>query len=126
MIGDTIHHYKILKKLGEGGMGQVYLAEDTELRRKAALKFLSSEFSSDVEVKARFKREAQAAATLNHPNIITVYEVAEVEDETFRAMEYVEGSSLKDLIEALAVDASRAFDFSVTFCRQSSEIARLL
>ena len=67
MIGLSISHYKILKKLGEGGMGEVYLAEDTALERKVALKFLSTHFTEDVETKARFKREAKAAAALNHP-----------------------------------------------------------
>ncbi len=114
MIGKIISHYKIIEKLGEGGMGQVYLAEDTELHRKAALKFLSSEISSNAEFKARFKREAQATAALNHPNIVTVYEVAEVEDGTYIAMEYVEGQSLKELIEALAMDAKTALDFFFT------------
>ena len=116
MIGKIISHYKIIEKLGEGGMGQVYLAEDTELHRKAALKFLSSEFSSDAEFKARFKREAQATAALNHPNIVTVYEVAEAEDGAYIAMEYVEGQSLKELIEALAVDAKIALDFFLQIC----------
>jgi TolB-like protein/Tfp pilus assembly protein PilF/predicted Ser/Thr protein kinase len=98
MIGKRISHYRILEKLGEGGMGEVCLAKDTKLNRRVALKFLPVKLSSDEELRARFKREAQAAATLNHPNIITVYEVAEHENRPFIAMEYVEGESLKDLI----------------------------
>lgn len=98
MIGRTISHYKIAEKVGEGGMGEVYLAEDTKLNRKVALKFLPSQYASDKGLKERFKREAQAAAALNHPNIITVYEVSEYENRPFIAMEYVEGESLKDVI----------------------------
>jgi serine/threonine protein kinase/tetratricopeptide (TPR) repeat protein len=96
--GTKIAHYRIEKKLGAGGMGDVYLAEDTKLNRKVALKFLPHQLTSDGELKERFKREAQAAAALNHPNIITVYEVSEHENRPFIAMEYVEGESLKDLI----------------------------
>jgi serine/threonine protein kinase/Tfp pilus assembly protein PilF len=98
MIGKSVSHYKIVEKLGEGGMGEVYLAEDTKLNRKVALKFLPSQLALDKTFKERFKREAQAAAALNHPNIITVHEVSEYESRPFIAMEYVEGQSLKDVI----------------------------
>ena len=74
MIGQTIGHYRILKKLGAGGMGEVYLAEDTELKRKDALKFLPEAYTSTPEATARFKHEAQAAAALIHPNIITIFD----------------------------------------------------
>jgi serine/threonine protein kinase len=98
--------YKIIEKIGEGGMGIVYKAEDTKLKRNVALKFLPSELTRDNKAKARFMQEAQAAAALNHPHICTVYEVDESDDQTFIAMEFIEGKTLKDRIEAgpLAVD----------------------
>ncbi len=99
MIGKTISHYKILEKLGEGGMGVVYKAEDTKLERTVALKFLSLT-SIGGEEKKRFKREAKAAASLNHPNIATIFAIDEADDQTFIAMEYIEGKSLEELVGA--------------------------
>jgi len=99
MVGKTISHYKILEKLGEGGMGVVYKAEDTKLERIVALKFLSLTSIGDEE-KKRFKREAKAAASLNHPNIATIFAIDEADDQTFIAMEYIEGKSLEELVGA--------------------------
>ncbi len=116
MIGQTISHYKILAKLGEGGMGEVYLAEDTELDRKVALKFLPSHLTADPDIETRFKREAKAAAALNHPNIITVYEVGEYQGRAYIAMEYVEGHSLKDLIAKKTLAINQVIDIALQIC----------
>jgi len=116
MIGKAISHYRILEKLGEGGMGEVYLAQDTKLDRRVALKFLPAQLASDGEFKERFKREAQAAAALNHPNIITIHEVAEYESRPYIAMEYVEGEPLKDLITKKDLPINKVIDISMQIC----------
>ena len=113
MIGRTISHYKIIEKLGEGGMGVVYKAEDTKLKRLVALKFLpSSIMASDAE-KARFIHEAQAAAALNHPNICTIYEINEIDGQAFIAMEFIEGHSLKEKIEAGPLKLDEALGIAI-------------
>jgi serine/threonine protein kinase len=94
MIGQAISHYKILEKLGEGGMGVVYKAEDSKLKRTVALEFLPMDLTRDDEAKERFVHEAQAAAALDHPNICTIYKIDEVERQSFGAMEFVEDQSL--------------------------------
>ncbi len=99
MIGKTISHYKILEKIGEGGMGEVYLAEDVKLGRKVAMKFLPTKFTEKEEARERFKREARAAAALNHPNIVTIHEIDEYEDLMYIVMEYIEGENLGDKIK---------------------------
>jgi serine/threonine protein kinase len=100
MIGKTISHYRILEKLGEGGMGVVYKAEDSKLGRTVALKFLSPDLTRDAEAKARFVQEAQAASALDHPNICNVHEIDETSDgQTFIAMACYDGESLKAKIE---------------------------
>ncbi len=98
MIGKTISHYKIIEKLGEGGMGVVYKAEDTKLKRTVALKFLPLQTMAGAEEKARFHHEAQAAAALDHPNICTVYEINEADGQAFIAMAFVEGPSLQEMM----------------------------
>ena len=100
MIGQTISHYKILEKLGEGGMGVVYKAQDTKLDRFVAVKFLPAQMSANDTVKARFKQEAKAAAALSHPNILSVYEIDERDGQLFFVMEYVDGMNLRQLVQA--------------------------
>ncbi len=119
--GTMVGHYRIVEKIGAGGMGDVYLAEDTELDRKVALKFLAQHLCRDEECRARFKREAQAAAKLNHPNIVTVHEVGDYQGRPFFAMEYVEGRSLKDFIADGSVSVDFAVDIVVQLCEGLSK-----
>jgi TolB-like protein/Tfp pilus assembly protein PilF/predicted Ser/Thr protein kinase len=113
MIGQTISHYKILEKLGEGGMGVVYKAEDTKLKRIVALKFLSPFALGSAAEKARFVHEAQAAAALNHPNICTIYEIDEAEGQAFIAMEFVDGQSLKEKVASGMLQVANVIDIAI-------------
>jgi serine/threonine-protein kinase len=116
MIGKTISHYQILEKLGEGGMGVVYKAQDTKLDRIVALKFLPQHLTSASVEKERFVQEAKSASALNHPNITTIHEIDEFEGQMFIVMEYCEGKTLKQIIEKETLSIKKVLDIGIQIC----------
>ncbi|MDH3530751.1 MAG: protein kinase, partial [Acidobacteriota bacterium] len=110
--GTSISHYKILSEIGKGGMGTVYLAQDTKLERKVAIKFLSQEWAKDKDKLKRFQQEAKAASALNHPNILTIYEIDEADGMPYISSEYINGTDVSTFIKEEKISLEKALDIA--------------